>query len=66
MAVSQAQKAASAKWDKENMTTLSTRVTKQKAQAFRQACADLNTKPNQVFLKAIDETIAEAGKKSSK
>lgn len=61
--VSEAQKAAIIKWDKENMTTVGCRITRAKAAAFKEACKALGTKPNQVFKQAIDQTI-DAAKKS--
>ena len=61
--MNESQKKAAAKWDKENMTTMTCRVTKTKAGAFKGACAVLDTRPNRVFQEAIDRTIAEAEKK---
>ena len=62
--MNEARKRANVKWDKENMTTLACRVTKVRAQAFREACAALATLPSRVFQEAIDRTIAEADKKT--
>ena len=56
----QAQKNARDKWDKQNMTSVTCKVTKEKAAQFREACAKLDTVPNQVLKKAIDETIKKA------
>ncbi len=61
MPTSDAQKKASAKWDRENMTIVACRVTRSKAERFRAACKALGTVPNQVLLKAVDETINQAG-----
>ena len=63
--MTEARKESIAKWDKENMATLTCRCTKVRAQAFKAACADLETKPNRVFQDAIDKTIAEAEKKKA-
>ena len=62
--MNEARKRANVKWDKENMTTLACRVTKIRAQAFKDACAALDTLPSRVFQEAIDRTIAEANKKT--
>lgn len=62
--VSEARKAANARWDRENMTTVGCRITKVKAFEFKMACLALGTRPNQVFMKAIAETIEEAKQKS--
>lgn len=51
------------RWDKENMTTVNCRLTKQKAIKFKQACQDLGTNMNAVLLKAVNETIGEAEKR---
>ena len=58
--VSDAQKNATRKWQKENMTTLGCKVTKAKATQFKEACQKLEIIPNQVFLHAVDETIKKA------
>lgn len=60
MPVSEAQKKASAKWDKENMTAISCRITKARAERFKSACKSLGLIPNQVLKNAIDETIEKA------
>lgn len=60
MPVSESRKNANVKWDKENMTTLSCRVTKKKAEEFKVACRKLDTVPNRVLMKAINDTIEEA------
>lgn len=58
--VSEAQKAAIAKWSKNNMTSLGCRVTKAKAAKFKEACQKLGLVPNQVILKAVNDTIERA------
>jgi Rod binding domain-containing protein len=60
MPISQAQKKAKSKWDKENMTQISCRLTKEKAAKFKQACQILDTVPNRVMLKAVSDTIQAA------
>ena len=60
MTITQAQKNAKNKWDRNNLTTISCRVTKLKATQFKEACCKLETIPNRVLLKAIDETIKKA------
>lgn len=60
MSVSKAQKRSSIKWDKANMTTIGCKVTKKKAEQFKDACRRLGVVPNALLLKTIDNTIAEA------
>lgn len=52
---------AQKKWDRENMTVVGCRITKAKAQEFKEACAALGLVPNQVIKQAIEETIKKAG-----
>lgn len=59
--MTEARKKANAKWDKENMTIVGCRITKAKAQEFRDACAALGLVPNQILKQAVDETIKKAG-----
>lgn len=66
MPISQAQKVARNKWDRENMTQIGCRLTKEKAAKFKEACRLLDTVPNRVLLKAVDDTIAAAEEKKSK
>lgn len=40
MTLSEARKKANAKWDKENMSTLSCKVKKDEAEAFKAKCAE--------------------------
>ena len=58
--MTEARKKANMKWDKENMTVLGCRVTKAKAQEFREACAALGMGPNQIFKETIEEIIKKA------
>ena len=60
MSVTESQRRAIQKWDKEHMTVISCKITKEKAAAFKAACAKLGTNPNAVFSKAADETIKKA------
>ena len=60
MSVSDAQKAASAKWDKANMTILACRVTKAKAEKFKSVCKAQGLTPNAVLLKCVDHEIEKA------
>lgn len=62
--VSEKHKEATARWDKANMTTMSIRVTKARAQEFKDACKRLETVPNRVFLEAIRATVDRAKEKS--
>ena len=57
MSVSRSQKTAAVKWDKQNMTNISCRVTKEKAQQFKAACKLHGTNPNAVLLAYINEFI---------
>lgn len=52
------------RWDRENMITISCRLTRKKAEEFKKACDQLNTKRNTVLLNAINRVIAEAKEKS--
>lgn len=60
MSISENSKLAKAKWDKENLTVVGCRITKTKAQEFREACHQLGLVPNQVLKSAVDETIKKA------
>lgn len=56
----ESRKRANVKWDKVNMTTLSCRLTKVKAEQFKAACSKLGTNRNAEFLKTVDRIISEA------
>ena len=58
--MTEAQKKANKKWDSQNMTVLGCKVTKDKAQAFKDACAALGVVPNRILMKAIEDIIAKA------
>ncbi len=49
MAVSEAQKKASAKYQKENIASLACRVKKEQAEQFRQYCDKIGQSPNAVI-----------------
>ena len=57
----EARKRANQKWDRQNMTVIGCKVTKEKAQAFREACEALGAVPNRVLMDLIDQTIKKAG-----
>ena len=59
MPVKESKKRANAKWDKENMTILGCRVTREKADEFKAACAALGTNPNHVLLNAVNTFLDE-------
>ena len=42
------------------MTVVGCKVTREKATQFKEACVKLNTVPNAVLLKAVNETIEKA------
>lgn len=60
MSVPPSQKNAAVKWDKENMTNIACRVTKEKAKKFRLACQKNDTNPNAVLLAYINEYIEKS------
>lgn len=51
--VSNAQKKASAKWDKENMVVLACKVKRETAERFKTACAEQGTTSNAVLQQAV-------------
>lgn len=59
--VYESQKRASAKWDKENMTIVGTKIRRNYAAAFRDACKDAGTTPSAVLRRAIDDFMQEHG-----
>lgn len=59
MSISEAQKAATRKWDQENMTRLSCKVTKAKAERFKAACQKNGTNTNAVLLTCVNDYIKE-------
>lgn len=63
--VSDARRAANTKWDRENMVTIACRVTKKRAEEFKEACDKLGVTRYSVLLQAIARVIDEANEKSS-
>lgn len=61
MPVSEAKKRANAKWNAANMTKLSCGVTKEKAEAFKAACAAAGTNANAVILNAVNDFLRDQG-----
>lgn len=55
--VSEAQKKARNKWDKENMAVIACKVTKAKAEKFKEYAAKKNTNPNALIREYIDECL---------
>lgn len=57
MAVSQAQKKANAKWDKENMTTLGCKVKKSEAAQFKEYAKQQGTTANSLLKNYVLSSI---------
>lgn len=55
MPVSDAQRRANNKWTAANMTVLGCKVRKDRAEAFKAACAAAGTSVNAVFTAAMDD-----------
>lgn len=64
MPLSEARKAANAKWDKENMSTLACKVKKEEAAAFKEHCAQQGKTSNTVLKEFVLETIEKDSKKA--
>ena len=62
--VSDAQKKASAKWDKENMVVLACKVKRETAEQFKAACAAQGTTSNAVLQQAV-KAYLEQGQHSA-
>lgn len=62
MAPSEAQKRASAKYQKENIASLACRVKKDQAEAFKAYCAELGKTANNVLREYVLECIGEKEK----
>ena len=56
---SEAQKRARDKWDRENMTVLTCKVTKRKADEFAAAFQRAGVSKSSVIVKAVDNFIAD-------
>ncbi len=61
MTISESKKTANAKWDSAHMTNIACRVTREKAQQFREACRSQGTNPNAVLLAYINRFIEKFG-----
>lgn len=59
MAVSESQKKASIKWDKENMATLGCKVKRDQAEKFKEKCRANNTTANEVLKECVLNYIGE-------
>lgn len=57
--VTEAQKKASAKWDKENMVVLACKVKRETAEQFKAACAAQGTTSNAVLQQAVKAYLEE-------
>lgn len=55
--ISDSQKKASAKWDKENMTVLACKVRREVADKFKAACKSEDTTSNAVLQQAVNDYI---------
>lgn len=60
MTASEAQKRASAKYQKENIASLACRVKKEQAEKFKAYCADQNKTSNAVLRQYVLECIGES------
>ena len=61
MTISDSKKTANAKWDAAHMTNIACRITREKAQQFREACRSQGTNPNAVLLAYINRFIEKFG-----
>lgn len=61
MPVSDAKKKANAKWDAANMSVLSIKTRRDKAEAFKALCAEHDTTMNAIFTAAMDAFMREHG-----
>lgn len=61
MIKTEAQKASSLKWDRENMRTISCRVRTDEAEIFKQYCAAHNTTPGNLIKKYVMKCIIDYG-----
>lgn len=59
MPLSEARKAANARWDKENMTTLGCKVKKEEAAAFKEYAAQRGKTSNTILKEYVFECIGE-------
>ena len=61
MPMTEAQRKANQKWDKENNTTLALKTRRDKAEAFKKACKANGTSPNAVFNEAMNAFVEAHG-----
>lgn len=66
MAISEAQKKASAKWDKENMITLGCKVYRHEAEAFKEFAQKQNKTANTILKEYVLNCISEHVEEGSK
>ena len=59
MAVSEAQKKAKRKWDKDNMTVLGIKLKKDTSDLFKSLAYKNNTTPSAILRKVVDDYIKE-------
>jgi len=59
MPVSDAKKKANAKWDSANMTTLACKIKKDKAEKFKEYCANIGKTSNAVLRDFVFDCIGE-------
>lgn len=59
MAISDSQKRARDKWDRENMVVLGCKVKKADADAFRAYCKSVGKSANTVLKELVDMTISD-------
>lgn len=57
MAISEKKKASNNKWDKANMSVLACKVPKEKAEAFRDYCAEQGKSVHAVLLEYVNRCI---------
>jgi hypothetical protein len=61
MPKTEAGKRANAKWDAVNMATLGVKTRRDKAEAFKAACAAAGTSMNAIFTAAMDDFLRQQG-----
>ena len=59
MAISEARKRATAKWNKENLATLGCTVSKETAQAFKEKCNANGLTVNAVLVQFVNKYLKE-------
>ena len=61
MPISEAKKRSNAKWDAANMIKVGCKLRRDKADAFKTACADAGTTANAVLQSAVDAFLRDHG-----